>query len=70
MQTDPSLTAFRYLITQLKVRFAAIRSGELDRGALSLEWVVIAVGLVAAAGVVAAFVSSWVSTNDAKIQSP
>jgi hypothetical protein len=70
MKTDPSVAALHYLITQFKVRIAAIKSGELDRGALSLEWVVIAVGLVAAAAVVAAFVSHWVSTNDQKIQSP
>jgi hypothetical protein len=59
-----------YLITSLRVRFAAVRSGELDRGALSLEWVVIAIGLVAAAVVVGAFVKNYISTEDAKIQAP
>jgi len=33
MQNDPMLIALRYVLTQLKVRFAAVRSGELDRGA-------------------------------------
>ena len=59
-----------YLITQLRVRIAAVRSGELDRGALSLEWVVIAIGLVAAAVVVGAFVMNWVRSEDAKITGP
>lgn len=59
-----------YFITQLRVRIAAVRSGELDRGALSLEWVVIAIGLVAAAVVVGAFVMNWVKSEDAKITGP
>jgi hypothetical protein len=59
-----------YFITQLRVRIAAVRSGELDRGALSLEWVVIAIGLVAAAVVVGAFVMNWVNSEDAKITGP
>ena len=59
-----------YLVTQLRVRIAAVRSGELDRGALSLEWVVIAIGLVTAAVVVGAFVMNWVNSEDAKITGP
>jgi hypothetical protein len=59
-----------YLLTQLRVRISAVRSGELDRGALSLEWVVIAIGLVAAAVVVGAFVMNWVNSEDAKITGP
>jgi hypothetical protein len=59
-----------YYITSIRVRLAAIRSGELDRGALSIEWVVIAVALVAAATVVYHFVVSWVNKNDTTITSP
>jgi hypothetical protein len=59
-----------YLITDFRLRLARVRSGELDRGALSLEWIVIAVGLVIAAGVVAAFVANWVKTEDTKIVGP
>jgi hypothetical protein len=59
-----------YLVTQLRVRIDAVRSGETDRGALSLEWVVIAIGLVAAAVVVGAFVMNWVNSEDAKITGP
>jgi hypothetical protein len=59
-----------YFMTRLRVRIAAVRSGEPDRGALSLEWVVIAIGLVAAAVVVGAFVMNWVTSEDAKITGP
>jgi hypothetical protein len=58
------------LITSIRVRIAAVRSGELDRGALSLEWVVIAIGLVAAAVVVGAFVMNWVKSEDKNITGP
>jgi hypothetical protein len=63
-------STLHYLVTSLRVRIAAVRSGELDRGALSLEWVVIAIGLVAAAVVVGAFVMNYVNTQDKNIQSP
>lgn len=59
-----------YFMTRLRVRIAAVTSGEPDRGALSLEWVVIAIGLVAAAVVVGAFVMNWVTSEDAKITGP
>jgi len=65
---SPSI--LHYLITSIRVRLAAVRSGELDRGALSLEWVVIAIGLVAAAVVVGGFVMHYINTEDAKIQTP
>jgi len=49
--------AIRYLGCQLRMRLAAVRSGELDRGALSLEWVAIAIVLVAAALALATFLT-------------
>jgi hypothetical protein len=52
------------------VRFAAVRSGELDRGALSLEWVAIAVVLVAAALGLAAFLGRKLSTLEGHIKNP
>jgi hypothetical protein len=57
MNPDPRLPALQYLITQLRVRFAAVRSGGLDRGALSLEWVAIAIVLVTAALALATFLT-------------
>ncbi|WP_228454468.1 Flp family type IVb pilin [Streptomyces alkaliphilus] len=42
-----------YLLASLTVRYRRVRSGELDRGASAIEWVIIAaivVGLVAGIG--------------------
>jgi hypothetical protein len=63
-------STLHYLITSLRVRFAAVRSGELDRGALSLEWVVIAIGLVAAAVFVGGVVWNYVNAQAKNIQTP
>jgi len=57
MHTDPSVAALRYLITQFRVRIAAIRSGDLERGALTLEWVAIAIVLVTVALALATFLT-------------
>lgn len=54
---DPRVPALQYLVTQLRVRFGAVRSGDLDRGALSLEWVAIAIVLVTAALALATFLT-------------
>jgi hypothetical protein len=60
-------SALHYLITQLRVRLAAVRSAELDRGALSLEWVVIAIGLVAAAVALGAFLKAKLGSMESNI---
>jgi hypothetical protein len=57
MQTDLRVAALRYLITQLRVRIVAVRSGDLEQGALSLEWVAIAIVLVTAALALATFLT-------------
>jgi hypothetical protein len=56
-----------YLVTQLRLRIAAVRSGQLDRGALSLEWVVIAIGLVAAAVALGAFLKAKLGSMESNI---
>jgi hypothetical protein len=56
MQTDPAVTAVRHLIADLRLRIAAIR-GDRELGALSLEWVAIAIVLVTAALALAAFLT-------------
>ena len=56
MQTDPSVSALHHLITRLRIRIAAVR-GDHELGALSLEWVAIAIVLVAAALALAAFLT-------------
>ncbi len=57
MLTDPRRAALGYLAAQFRLRLARIRSGGLDRGALSLEWVAIAIVLVATALALAAFLT-------------
>jgi hypothetical protein len=57
MPTDPRRAALAYLAAQLRTRLARVRSGGLDRGALSLEWVAIAIVLVAAALALATFLT-------------
>jgi hypothetical protein len=56
-----------YLVTLLRLRLTAVRSGGHDRGALSLEWVVIAIGLVAAAVALGVFLKSKLSSMEANI---
>jgi hypothetical protein len=57
MQTDPAAIALWYLITKLRARIATVRSGDPERGALSLEWVAIAIVLVTAALALATFLT-------------
>jgi hypothetical protein len=56
MQTDPIVMPLRYLVTALRLRIAAVR-GDRELGALSLEWVAIAIVLVAAALALATFLT-------------
>lgn len=47
--------ALHYIATDLRRRFAAVRSGERERGASAVEWVVISmvlVGLCVAVGLI------------------
>jgi hypothetical protein len=57
MQTDPQLIALHYLVTRLRARVAAVRSDDPEAGALTLEWVAIAIVLVTAALALATFLA-------------
>ena len=57
MQTDPRVIALHYLTLELRSRIAAIRSADSQAGALSLEWVAIAIVLVTAALALAVFLA-------------
>jgi hypothetical protein len=57
MHTDPQVIAVRYLMTRLRARVAAVRSGDPEAGALSLEWVAIAIVLITAALALATFLA-------------
>jgi hypothetical protein len=61
MQTDPRVTALCYLVRRLRLRVTKVRSGDLELGALSLEWVAIAIVLVTAALALAAFLTGKLS---------
>jgi hypothetical protein len=50
------------LADRVRARARAVLSGGRDAGALSLEWVVIAVALVAAAGIAAALISGAIKS--------
>jgi len=62
MPTDPRALALRYTLMQLRRRIAVVRSGDLELGALSLEWVAIAIVLVTAALALAAFLTGKLGT--------
>jgi len=62
MPTDPRALALRYMLMQLRRRIAVVRSGDLELGALSLEWVAIAIVLVTAALALAAFLTGKLGT--------
>jgi hypothetical protein len=57
MPTDPTLAALHYLTVQVRARAPWTRAGASDAGALSLEWVAIAIVLVVAALALAAFLT-------------
>lgn len=61
MNRDPRAAALHYLITSLRARIHAVTSGDLERGALSLEWVAIAIVLVTAALALATFLTGKLS---------
>jgi hypothetical protein len=69
MQKDPRALAVRYLITRLRVRADALRSADRELGALSLEWVAIAIVLVTAALALAAFLTGKISDLEKLIPS-
>ncbi len=56
-----TLTALHYLYAQVRTRLAKIRADGADAGALSLEWVAIAIVLVAAALALATFLTGKLS---------
>jgi hypothetical protein len=69
MKTDPTLVAVRYLVDKLRRRLVAVRGGDPASGALSLEWVAIAIVLVTAALALAAFLAGKLSSLESLIPS-
>jgi hypothetical protein len=57
MKADPRVITGRHLMAQIRARIAALGSSDPELGALSLEWVAIAIVLVAAALALATFLA-------------
>lgn len=57
MKSDHRVIAGRHLMAQIRARIAALGSSDPELGALSLEWVAIAIVLVAAALALATFLA-------------
>lgn len=67
MQTDPRVMAVHQLLAKVRARMAAVRSDDPAAGALSLEWVAIAIVLVAAALALATFLTGKLGTLESLI---
>ncbi|MFG2722950.1 hypothetical protein ACGFW5_32315 [Streptomyces sp. NPDC048416] len=59
--------AIDFLVTFLQGRIQRARSGELDRGASAVEWVIISAVVVAIVGVVAAVINSALKGGATKV---
>ncbi|MDF4250756.1 MULTISPECIES: hypothetical protein [unclassified Streptomyces] len=60
--------AVDFLVTFLRGRVRRARSGELDRGASAVEWVIISAVVVAIVGVVAAIINMALSDGANKVK--
>ena len=67
MQTDPRVIAVRHVLANLRARLAALWSDDPAAGALSLEWVAIAIVLVTAALALATFLTGKLGTLESLI---
>ncbi|MEU1574386.1 hypothetical protein ABZ519_25165 [Streptomyces collinus] len=61
------IPAVDFLVTFLQARTERVRSGELDRGASAVEWVIISAVVVAIVGVVAAIINAALSEGANKV---
>ncbi|CAM5361567.1 hypothetical protein [Streptomyces fumanus] len=61
------IPAMDFLVTFLRARVERARSGELDRGASAVEWVIISAVVVAIVGVVAAIINTALSDGATKV---
>ncbi|MFD7685289.1 hypothetical protein ACIA6T_00370 [Streptomyces sp. NPDC051740] len=61
------IPAVDFLVTFMRARVERARSGELDRGASAVEWVIISAVVVAIVGVVAAIINAALSEGANKV---
>lgn len=67
MQTDSTAMTDRSVMAKLRARAAAVRSAGATSGALSLEWVAIAIVLVTAALALATFLTGKLGSLESLI---
>ena len=67
MRTDLTIVAVQHVLARLRARLDAVRSANTEAGALSLEWVAIAIVLVAAALALATFLTGKLGTLESLI---
>ena len=67
MRTDRIVKAVQYAVSMPRARLAAVRSDDPAAGALSLEWVAIAIVLVTAALALATFLTGKLGTLESLI---
>jgi hypothetical protein len=68
LPTYQGITRVRDFMARVRARVAAVTSGDPESGALTLEWVAIAIVLVAAALAVATFLSGKLGTLESLIR--
>ncbi|UXY29187.1 MULTISPECIES: hypothetical protein [Streptomyces] len=61
------IPAVDFLVTFFQARVERARSGELDRGASAVEWVIISAVVVAIVGVVAAIINEALKSGADKV---
>ncbi|KUN08773.1 hypothetical protein AQI95_07115 [Streptomyces yokosukanensis] len=64
---NTGIPALDFLVTFLRGRVERARSGELDRGASAVEWVIISAVVVAIVGVVAAIINEALKGGATKV---
>lgn len=70
MYPDPLWLCITYLYSRVRQRARAALDGNPESGALTLEWLVIAGVLVAAAVVAGVFLTKKIKAWEANVQSP
>jgi heme/copper-type cytochrome/quinol oxidase subunit 2 len=64
---NPMWMAVTYLVGRARCRAQAAREGHPESGALSLEWLVIAVALVVAVGIAAVIFNNAIQSETANL---
>ncbi|MFE0099483.1 hypothetical protein [Streptomyces sp. NPDC059009] len=66
--SNTGIPAVDFLVTFFQGRVQRVRSGELDRGASAVEWVIISAVVVAIVGVVAVVINRALKTGAENVE--